>query len=48
MEKVGGNTLMLHSNGIVTSHNGSSMEVNIILFNDPKCNSKLLDHVEID
>ena len=47
MEKIGGNTLKLHPKGIVTSHSGSSMEVNVILFNDPKCYSKLLDNIEI-
>lgn len=47
MEKIGGNTLKLHSKGIVTSHSGNSMEVNVILFNDPKCYSKLLDNIEI-
>lgn len=47
MEKISGNSLKLHSQGIVTSHSGNSMEVNVILFNDPKCHSKLLDNIEI-
>ncbi len=47
MEKIGGNTLKLHPKGIVTSHSGTSMEVNVIIFNDPKCYSKLLDNIAI-
>jgi len=45
IEKVGGHTLTYHQKGIVTSQHGSSMELNIIFFNDPKCYSKLLDSI---
>jgi hypothetical protein len=47
-EKMGKNTLKLHQKALVTTHSGSSMEINIILFNDPNCYSKLLDNIEID
>ncbi len=45
MEKTGKNVLKLHQNSIITTHSGNSMELNVILFGDPKCYSKLLDNI---
>jgi len=47
IEKVGGNSLRFHAKGIVTSQNGFSMELNIIQFADPKCQSRMLDSIQI-
>jgi hypothetical protein len=45
MEKIHGNTLKLNQKGIVTSHSGSYMEINVIQFADPKCASRILDSI---
>lgn len=47
VEKNGGNSLKIHSKGVVTSQNGNSMELNMMFFGDPKCQSKLLDSLYI-
>jgi hypothetical protein len=47
MEKIHDNHLKLNSNAIVSSIGTNSMELSVIQFGDPKCNSKILDTVEI-
>jgi hypothetical protein len=48
MEKIHDHNLKLNQGGIVTSYGDNSMELSVILFGDPKCNSKILDTIELN
>jgi len=48
MEKIHDHNLKLNSGALVSSYGNKTMELSVIQFGDPKCNSKILDTIELD
>lgn len=48
MEKIHDHSLKLNQGAIVSSYGSNIMELSVIQFGDPKCNSRILDTIQIN